>query len=988
MGDRTGSSVSSASFRGSTWHRWDPHLHAPGTLLNDQFEDDWEQYLAKIEGATPQVRAIGVTDYFCIESYKKVREHKQSGRLKNVDFLFPNVEIRLSVETEKKRGLNVHLLFSPDDPSHVSIIERVLSLLTFEFANSRYACSTSEFERLGRAHNPKQTDKVAARREGANQFKITFSSLKDWYYKEEWIRKNCLVAVALAEGDGTAGLQKDASFSALRQDIETFAHIIFSGKATDRDFWLGKKAGFSVSDIEKRYGGFLKPCLHGSDAHRPGEILKPELDRFCWLRGAPTFEGLRQAILEPERRVFIGTEPASITPDYEHISELSLNDAPWFPKERIEINSGLVAIVGARGSGKTALADIIAKAAGAFESSSNEASFLQRASQPDDLLGKASATITWADGRKGKSLLRAASSNSTTPPVRYLSQQFVDRLCGADGLADELVEEIESVVFSAVPAEDRLDAGDFAELRSAHVQEIQADRSAFQEEIKTLTQQLYEIESAHQDIPHNKQQKKDVEQRIEKNRLETDRLVKTSGSDKSKDLATFLALTDAAESALQSIKLKHKRILDLSSEVRRAKIEANAKLTDLTSRYRELGLSSEEWNAFALRFTGNVDELLKRKEDELASSIMRLAGTPEPDIAALGKTEPKEWPLSALRRKVETVRKDVALDSVNTKRVAELHKEKAGLETLQKKLNSIVKEDDEYQSKQDNLFRRRRKAYSDVFLCFDREEVVLRGLYGPLMTRLPAAQAGKAKLQFSVKRRVRLDEWVRIGESLLDLRSAGELKGRGALKEAALNLLQASWERGNSDQVAEAMTAFISKYFPSLRLGMPTTIPEDKKASWFRELGVWLFSTDHIHLEYDILYDGVEIRRLSPGTRGIVLLTVYLAVDEWDRRPLIIDQPEENLDPKSIFDELVFYFRSARERRQVILVTHNANLVINTDVDQVIVAQAERVKGSGLPTLGYEGGGLEDKKIRQEVCALLEGGKRAFLERERRYRFE
>jgi predicted ATPase len=77
----------------------------------------------------------------------------------------------------------------------------------------------------------------------------------------------------------------------------------------------------------------------------------------------------------------------------------------------------------------------------------------------------------------------------------------------------------------------------------------------------------------------------------------------------------------------------------------------------------------------------------------------------------------------------------------------------------------------------------------------------------------------------------------------------------------------------------------------------------------------------------------VAIEQLSPGTQGIVLLLLYLAIDQQDRRPLIIDQPEENLDPNSVFEVLVPHFREARKRRQVIVVTHNANLVVNTDAD-------------------------------------------------------
>ena len=56
-----------------------------------------------------------------------------------------------------------------------------------------------------------------------------------------------------------------------------------------------------------------------------------------------------------------------------------------------------------------------------------------------------------------------------------------------------------------------------------------------------------------------------------------------------------------------------------------------------------------------------------------------------------------------------------------------------------------------------------------------------------------------------------------------------------------------------------------------------------------------------------------------------MLLTLYLGLDQWDRRPLVIDQLEENLDPSSVYDSLVPFFREAALRRQIVMVTHNAN---------------------------------------------------------------
>lgn len=109
-------------------------------------------------------------------------------------------------------------------------------------------------------------------------------------------------------------------------------------------------------------------------------------------------------------------------------------------------------------------------------------------------------------------------------------------------------------------------------------------------------------------------------------------------------------------------------------------------------------------------------------------------------------------------------------------------------------------------------------------------------------------------------------------------------------------------------------------------------------------------------------------------------------MDDADDRPLIIDQPEENLDPKSVFDELVSLFVQAKSTRQVIMVTHNANLVINTDADQVIIAESQHDGSGGLPRITYTTGGLESAVIRKAVCDILEGGEAAFKERARRLR--
>nr|WP_255457937.1 AAA family ATPase [Rhodanobacter sp. K2T2] len=158
------------------------------------------------------------------------------------------------------------------------------------------------------------------------------------------------------------------------------------------------------------------------------------------------------------------------------------------------------------------------------------------------------------------------------------------------------------------------------------------------------------------------------------------------------------------------------------------------------------------------------------------------------------------------------------------------------------------------------------------------------------------------------------------------------------------------------------------------------------RQKWARQISSWLYSSDHISIAYSIQYDDVDVEQLSPGTRGILLLLLYLAIDTEDDRPLIIDQPEENLDPQSIYSELVEHFRRAKQRRQIVIVTHNANLVVNTDADQVIVARSEGHVPGCLPRMHYDSGGLENAGIRKQVCDILEGGEIAFKERAKRLR--
>ncbi len=137
--------------------------------------------------------------------------------------------------------------------------------------------------------------------------------------------------------------------------------------------------------------------------------------------------------------------------------------------------------------------------------------------------------------------------------------------------------------------------------------------------------------------------------------------------------------------------------------------------------------------------------------------------------------------------------------------------------------------------------------------------------------------------------------------------------------------------------------------------------------------------TDFISVGVKVLLNGKPITKLSYGQQGTIYLRLQLAANLYSET-IIYDQPEDDLDNEFISDELISIFKTLKKYRQIIIVSHNANLVVNSDSEQVIVAK----NTDGI--LSYSSGSLEDPFINSEVCRVLEGGKKAFEDRERKYR--
>lgn len=118
-----------------------------------------------------------------------------------------------------------------------------------------------------------------------------------------------------------------------------------------------------------------------------------------------------------------------------------------------------------------------------------------------------------------------------------------------------------------------------------------------------------------------------------------------------------------------------------------------------------------------------------------------------------------------------------------------------------------------------------------------------------------------------------------------------------------------------------------------------------------------------------------SISRLSMGQKVVAMLSFVLSYSDFsqDYRPLIIDQPEDNLDNQYIYKNLVKQLREIKSKRQIIIATHNATIVTNAKAEQVVVMESDNEHG-WIKTMGYP----NDKRIITQIVNNLEGGKDSF----------
>lgn len=985
--------------RGSIWGKWDLHIHSPLSALNNQFpriangEPDWEAYIGKLESLT-DISVIGITDYFTIAGYRKIREFHTLGRLKNLAMVLPNVEFRLDkiVGTGKGlRRLNYHVIFS-DKVSPDEIEEHFLQELKFCFQGDpqrtdlKLSVRRTNLELLGqrlKQEHAKFNDGRSDFEIGCMNATVNPGQIKEVLGNKESIFRGKYLIV-LAE-EHTSLMDWDGQDHLTRKVLLQGADAVFSGNPkTIR--WARGEEGITPNQVRAEFKS-LKPCLHGSDAHRTEDIGQPAENRYCWIKADRTFEGLKQVLYEPRERIFIGDAPPKLKHDYQVIESVAIENAPgWFAPVEIPLNTDLVAIIGPRGSGKSALAEAIAFAGGASlfrQPDDIRDTFLYKASRksaanPTPIVG-ARLVIRWRNGDADNIVVPDTLRHGRDDEkVKYLPQKFVERLCAPENNR-QLEDEIERVIFQRISKTERLDASNFQELRQASTRAVEMKRASFMRTIQALNQSIADTQAriALKPAKENELKRrreefqtllKNVPQVPQENQEELRRL--DALTKPKQELETQIVRLSEQLAALDAIET---RFGVLKDDVR----AFNAEIMELL---KQVELEKEK-EKFEVRLPAEAIIVIAQRRVQVNALIDRLRNGTGTSI-----TIPN---LADINKQIEEIKAKSRLTEAKKKEYDKFQKDRQHLEEAIAKLDREVKEiTDILIPRMKDEAKTRIERYADCLELLKEERAVLECLYEPLRQALHASNETAKKLAFVSRTVFDVARHASRGVELLDRRKAVYREQEDlerALSRFFDEIEDADFDREKTKAKLDALRdSFLTQ--DGRKIGIEEQLRKDRTAKDFAD---WFYGVEAFAVTYSIKFDGKDLQLLSPGEKGIVLLLLYLEAESDDNRPLVIDQPDDNLDNMSVYPSLTEYFRARKNTRQVIIITHNPNLVVNTDAEQVFVANFD---GSRTPKIIYRSGPLEDSNptgqvqgIREEVCKILEGGTEAFQRREQRY---
>lgn len=477
---------------GSIWSRWDLHLHAPGTKLSDGFggasDENLKRYVGKLEAS--DVKVFGVTDYFSFDGYLAAKEAYAKHCPDGKKVFIPNIEFRLT-ETVSSDGRNVHthVLIDPAFATESKLNALLSDLLTHK---------TKDGARLRCSELTSQQD--------YEQATVSVSELKTALAKV-FPDATAYMVVTAANNDGLRGVDNKSPRSKSLSDELDKASDAFFGSSKNSNYFLG------VNRYEEGTKSEKKPVFSGSDAHSFEDLNRLSGDEAgyepTWIKADLTFRGLRQTLFESKGRVHIGEPPTVLERldqdatrfiaglRVDQVPGYSGNNGSWFMNVDIPFNPELTAIIGNKGSGKSAIADIIGLLGESRQS--DHFSFLtddvrnrkfRQKGYAEHFVGE----LAWSSGTKRSKQLDEDVDTLKPEAVKYLPQNYFESLTNEIEVK-AFRRKIEEVVFSHVDESDRMGKSTFSELEDLKTAQSKSDISALKARLRELNIEIIELEN-------------------------------------------------------------------------------------------------------------------------------------------------------------------------------------------------------------------------------------------------------------------------------------------------------------------------------------------------------------------------------------------------------------------------------------------------------------------------------------------------------------
>ena len=935
--------------KGSEWRKWDLHIHTKGTLKNDQFKSEtFDEFCVILfkKALEKEIAAIGITDYFNIENYKKVKEFvnkidsciyfkpEEKEKIKHI-FILPNVELRMIPVTDSGRLVNIHCLFNPD---YEALLENNF-FGSIEFSagsGEKYKMNKQGMINLGKSLDSSLNDKKAYKK-GIDSFVVSQSCLQKLLDENKCFRENVIVVVSNSNRDGASAFQKHydlfedsaaVSLDALRKSIYKISDCIFSSNEKDINYFSGLKK--DNKEMVKKKCGSIKPCIYGSDAHTEDKIFLPDQGKYCWIKANPTFEGLKQIIYEtdPGERVKISPVIPDQKDKYKVIRKIKFSNTNDFPEE-IEFNQNLCSIIGSRSSGKSALLAYVAHSIDA-----NLAEKMVKGPGEGEKYHwkriKVKCSIEWGNGKK----------NDESPgKIVYIPQNY---LFEESKNPAEIKEKIKPILFKILP--------DFEVKYTQTEKNIYLYNQQISEEVDNYFDLCDSINFFNEQLKNLgnesviKQEKDEIQLQIkklkEKNQLSEEKItlyqkIKT-------ELSTNQSKVDEIKTELLQI-----------SNISKNHNYFNALTITLSPALANLPKGLQDV----------INEILKKKESKNLEEINK-------QVIEYKKT---------ITREKESAENDILNIKKENDELIQKYQKNIELERLIKKNNDYA----EILKKVNGIKIKRKNEEKILDCCGKNIKLKIKQrklLIEKLTTNLENSdQSALGVIKFSIENG--FDSNIEEAEQKINTRDKSDF-----IKNHHLKI----------DFIRENP----GKFLYALYSGVQKVIAGNDKKEIARSI---LLLVEKILFTAEMEGDkigGFSETTMTPGKRALFLLKLMLAESE-DTWPLLIDQPEDDLDSRSIYDDIVPFLKEKKKERQIIMVSHNANLVIVSDSEQVIVANRhgnDRENEDGKQ-FNYLTGSLEcsqkkDKNCKDTLtsqgvcehsCDILDGGEIAFEKRKNKY---